>query len=571
MNLQRLDEPIPSNLLHWTCCVFIGIYVLANQYFYAVSDRLLFADHDWQFLRSVFENYNKDPSGQTLSFLRDFISGEHGKYTFAPFLASLNFLAWGRTLVAFKMGMAGPLLGLALATYSLTYSVTKRELAGLLAAIIVLNLPFVVSDSRTYFAFIATTAACLFACSFIIDNLDLGDARSCALFMVCLGLCSLIHYSALIYFPFLFAFLFYSNKNRTRYAIMIVGCLLIGAWSRTQFMAWLAWKMDPALNSAIASYPSFYRAIVDALSERLVILFVINTGALLLLRLAYKCLFDHIAVEIDRRFVFLYLFLLYVLPIVGHAPVNATMIFFALWVILFVAMVFLIGKASLTGRARLLWRWIAPIYMAFCLGSVMNEVAIKARNFTILDRPARMGGYYSTNRLVLEDDMADLSTILLYLDKENRRAPGGNELNVLRSSATLCDDGRRTWLEEAIPLDERFSEMDSTELVTLQAFYQGIKINWKDAPLLTKPTARKMADRDTPRNYLFLTLVHQTSDAARMWDMPEEGTVLAKIKEQNADVYGRIFPGSVMLTSCRMHRNLFLYIFRIRSDPNGTA
>jgi hypothetical protein len=235
---------LPSGLLHWLCCAFLIAYAGMNQYLYAVTDKLYLVDHDWCILHRSYANYNADPSGWTSSSLRSLLSGNAFWYAFSNFWVSAHFWLFGRTLAVSKLAMLLPLLCMALAVYGLVYSITKKELAGFLAALLSLSLPAVMRDSRTHFPFIPLAAVLLLACLFTIDNLDLRNARRCVALSVCLWLGGLVHYSAFLLFPFFFAYLLYSNKEKTRYALVLAVFFLSAAWNRADFGKWLCYAIS---------------------------------------------------------------------------------------------------------------------------------------------------------------------------------------------------------------------------------------------------------------------------------------------------------------------------------------
>ena len=521
----------PASLLHWLCCGFVGIYVLTNQYFYAVSDKLCFVNHDWWILSPTFENYNAGPAGYVLSTIKNLALRPGFHYGFSNFILAANFLVFGRTLFVYKMTMAAPLLCLALAAYWLAYSVTKKELAGLLSAIAVCDMQIVVIDSRTQFPFIALTAALLLACLAAIDNLDLRDGRRLVVFAACFWACVLIHPSAFLFCPFIFAYLFFSNRNRARYAALLLLFLLTAAWCRPAVTAWMANKQGGAsLQNAAsniwrhiraADFPFTVQSLDPAFGGTgLFRLFLFNCGLFYSLRFAFRRFAAGVAGEAAAKIDFLFLFMLYVLSVAyvvraGGAwemPQDTVLIFHALCAILLVSMLFLMGRTRL-GRWPIPW-----LYAALCALPVIK--AAEYNYFLIPAEPLKVVGHSYDERTFIEDDLADISELLSCLQKENRRLTGNPELGVFKYSVTLRDGEHGVMIGPPAQLSKLWPRYDDFPvLISHQAFFNGIEMKWDN-----------IADGDEPRrpDYRFLFLIVGQEAGADLWTMPDRGLVLAK-------------------------------------------
>ena len=573
--LQASLARTPASLLHWVSCVFIGIYVLTNQYFYAVSDKLCFVDHDWGISTPTFDNYNAGPAAFLLTAIKNLcgMRPDYHHYYFSNFLLTANFLIFGRTLFVYKMAMALPLLCLELAAYGLTYSVTKRELAGLLSAIIVLNLPIVVIDSRTQFPFIALTAASLLACLAAIGNLDLASGKRCVLFSMCMAACALIHPSAFLFIPFVFAYLFFSNRNRRRFAVLLLIFFLTAAWCSPAVLSWMAEKKEGAAFQDVASniwrhiraaeFPLNLQTLSPAFGGKALLeLFAVNCGLFFFLRYPLRRFAADAAGEAPPQFVFLFLFMLYVLSVGSFVraavswgmPQDTIMVFHVLCVILFVSLLFMLGRVRF-GRRPIMW-----LYAALCAFAA-REIVTNRNAFLIPPKPLRIDGEGFVDRTFIDDDMADISELLFYLQKENRRLTGSRDLGVFKFSVTLRDGengirvGPPLLLRDCWP-QEVHDEFPS--LIAQQAFFKGINMQWDN---IADGGEGRMFGRISGRRYLFLIVGQEAG--GNLWTLPEHGFVLSKIKEKYGDLYRSFFADSEYIVGRRICRNIFLYVYRL--------
>ena len=162
------------------------------------------------------------------------------------------------------------------------------------------------------------------------------------------------------------------------------------------------------------------------------------------------------------------------------------------------------------------------------------------------------------NRPFIEDDMADISALLSYLQNENRHLTNERELSVFAYSIALRDGehGIRVGpLAFPRPLPGSVSD-DFPGLIEQQAFFKGDGIKWEYIDPPDRQRLRKLGYR-----YLFLIVGQEAG--GNPWRMPEHEDVLAKIKDKDGALYQTFFADSSYLTGRRIHRNIFLYVFRL--------
>jgi hypothetical protein len=258
-------------------------------------------------------------------------------------------------------------------------------------------------------------------------------------------------------------------------------------------------------------------------------------------------------------------------PLPFKKPPNVVMVFFPLCAATTVSSTFLLAEL------RPAWRPVPATLAALALSWVVTDALFGRDCFLTRTDLLEVGDAVPNDRVVLEEDMADIGGLLSYASRQG----GGSALTC---GVTLREDGRKAWLEDAVPMIRYSPSLDAADLILEpQAFFSGTRILWKKFSLANrsedslwvreegKPARPAALRTDGRHDYVLLTVVHLPADKRKLWDKPDERTLLRAIRSKNARVYRKLFAGSTLLTSRRLHRNLFLYAFRLPAKTPAPA
>lgn len=558
----------PDALLHWLCCGFIVLYVLAMHYLYATVDRLSFVDHDIIILFPTIQGYPLSPSGHTWTAVKTFFAGNaimsaQPAWPLANMQASLAFLLLGCTPFALKMSQALPLLAAALGVYALAHAASRKAWAGLAAAAFFLRLPVVFTEARTFFPFLAVAAALLWAGRALCANLDLRDGRKCVLFMACLWLATLIHLSAFLFIPIFFLLVIFWQRDTRRYLAMLAATAALYAWNGRQLSRWLGSKFQD--HFAVASFSDGWTrfAASDLLALRLrplwdeldrqfgepFLFWLLLAGATLIARTALsRWRRPGPAFRTPREFIFLCgwtagLTAFFAVNGMDSRPLPTSnlLVLHPLIAVIGASLLALVSEPQ--GKRRF---W-APTLVILCLLHIFSDRAANMLR-TVSDSrlPDLNSNYRSDRRMFLDDAVGDPGPLLSYLDRENRRLRGG-DLRATALSVALS--------EHSAALRTDFS--DPTHFIlTPAAFFRGVRVLWEEE--LPQPDPGRAAPRPAP--YLLVTVTDERHDSGGQ--APRSELVLSQVKKlprQNQQG----FPARArLMASCRLHQNVFLYVYR---------
>jgi len=607
-----LKKRFDSTCLHWLCCIFLILYIWMNQYSYAKSDKLFIVDHDLQFSSSLFEQYNKNPAGYINSLLKDLIFQKPCHPPGATFLdlrLAIEFYIFGRTLFVYKMDMAYFLIIMCLAIYFIVYTLTKREIFGLISSLVLLNFPVIMDISRKQFAFIPATAICTVALLFVIRDIRLDKKLNCVLFLICLLLGSLIHPSFLLYLAFIYLYLACSKKNMLYYVIMTVSFFLVFTWTYFHFIDWMENKYG---HDGLPS--SFFGLLVFSISKigseqynifkyssnsRLLHMFIVNVFLLIYLYGLNKpiCKSDISRIGPRQKLIFLFLGYVIILFLVTNNFIACFPMLFVLYIISFFVLLSLIENALPSLHI------LSQLYVILCSLFIFYQLVYTYKDTYFHPKPLQpisitagkwlLGADEINDRLQISQDMTDMNHIFTILANENKRKTGTANLHILSSSVILYYNGEKINIGRSYPFYAFEGDFDDARwLYAPQAFYSGVQVQWKYLIMHLSPddfgihplgtfandsaTARakkgyasQMEEDISEYKYMFLTILSQSNDPAQIWQMPPIQAVLDQIKETNSSMYNKFFSNITLITKCRLHRNFFLFIFRINAPPSS--
>ncbi|MFA5388676.1 MAG: hypothetical protein WC312_02850 [Candidatus Omnitrophota bacterium] len=589
-----------ENWLSWLICGFIISCALVNQYIYAVTDKVFMVDHDGQICASVVSDYNNGAEAYILSLakkivLRDNTNGDLS-FAFTNFNLAVNFYIFGKTLFVYKMSMAWFLMILGLSVYFIVFHLTKKELFGLLASLMVLNLNIVINNSRTQFEFIPLAAICALAAYFIIKDTRLENKVNCLIFSLLTYAGVLIHPSAFFYFSFFYIYLLFTRKNKINYSAMLIFFLIIFAWNFSFLIPWVQAKYNNAetqysflgflLKNIKAIHPrEIYSTVAVFFGEKAAIFFAYSAAITAILHLIGKFLWDRGA-KISPGMKFISLFFIYNVFFYGTSDnnINCFIMLFVLMVILFVLLLDVIWDIwprffNLAPRV-----YVVSVFLFVFNNNILSTPGSYFQVKPVRENPILFGKDPTAftdlnNHLRLWADMADISDIIRYMVSKNKS--GGKELKILTSGITLYgeNDGIRTG--RLYPVYSFWGAPDdSGVLYGIQAFYQDARVTWRAVPvyLYTEPPPwgafASLAGAYYPEgpdnslkkdlagyDYMFFTVINQRAGEEAMWSMPAEGPIIENIKQVNRPLYDGFFADAKLFTKRRMHKNIFLYVF----------
>lgn len=608
-----------SNAIHWIWCLFIIFYIAMSQYTYAISDKQFVVNHDYWIYRSTFQQYNEDPSGHILSLARDlfFKKIQHYDFLFVNLIASLSFYVFGRTLFVFKMTNLPFLIVMALSVYFISYRLTRKEIFGILASLILVSLPVMINNSRTQFAFIPLTSMLCLSVFFIVKNITLDKKVDCVFFSTFMCLSVLVHPSAFLFYSFIYLYFLFAKKSKVNFSFMLVFFLLVFAWRHATFMHWFFNEtLFPSESAGRVSYSLLNRAISSinmpyiyfSISQRIPLLllnfFIANIATILFIRIINLKIHKFKRIRVGSEFKFIFIFISYVFLLIcmsyTDTNIDSYLIFFILFVVSFVSLLFLIG------RFLSQWPLAKKAYLIFCFIFIFHQILfnldyLKAE--PLRTNPIRIGKGYildmpstafdiANKRLRFSRDMTDISHILFFLNRENREDLNLGELHILESGVILYKNREKRTIGKLYPVYSFWGEHDDHKvLYDVQAFYKGLKIKWRhvimyldpeefrDHPMGTFKDFRlpwgfkgirhaKKAHKDQLKEdiskyrYMFFTVLKQCDDKDDIWNMPDEKDITGRIEEINPALHDKFFKDNALLTKLRIHKNLFLYVYK---------
>ncbi|HOW27196.1 MAG TPA: hypothetical protein PK876_01660 [Elusimicrobiota bacterium] len=234
MKPTLFNKPYQSVLLHWFCLLFITGYVILGQYGFAITDRVVAPDHDYDILTAAgFMGggalFSQNPPGYVRVSLRRLFSFGDGRRGYSPhtLILALCFIFFGKTLFVYKMSMVWALLGLAFGVYVFLYRQTKMEMTAFLGTLLVLVLPNVVKMAGLYFGFLPLACVMMWALNLCISMCRCFRWRDFFFFIMLFFMAVRTHYSGYLYFGILGFYLFLRpNTRRVAIAFLLVFFML---------------------------------------------------------------------------------------------------------------------------------------------------------------------------------------------------------------------------------------------------------------------------------------------------------------------------------------------------------
>lgn len=594
-----------GSFLHWLSCGAIVAYILVNQYIYAVSDKTFLPDHDSGICREILRAYNYGPLEYMAALARQLIIHAPDTSVFTNFVLAVSFYAFGRTLFVFKMCMAYALIIICLGVYFIVFRLTRKAYYGVIAAATVFNLPVVVEISRKQFSYLPLAAVCVMAILIVVRDMRLNSRHNCVFLAACLWIGASIHNSVFIYFLFICVYLIFVKKNPRHYSLILALYLALFAARLPFLSSWLQGKINYGVSNGgsfsgayfISELKRIYACGYESGTYFIVYSIILNSFILLGLRFfAPKSGSCGVAEACSGiKFIllfFVYAFFMYVgsFVVMGHVPSYTHTTLFVLEVIACFVLFYLVSR----GPAFL------KIYAAACILLLAYQLIYKADYFQLKDYkelPILLNDQENERGMLkFNADMEDVTPLLSALEQESRRYGSGDELPILQCGLTVCRDKEDFRVNRLYPLVNYWDESTGFEgIYSAQAFYRGIKLvpknvimlfdsgesggrYFKGAPGPANPEWEKeikeryeaQFNRDISGfRYLFLTVLTQCEDKNELWNIPQEKIIIDRIRENDGRVYRKFFRDAGLIMKRRMHKNLFLYVFRTHADRQG--
>jgi len=501
------------------------------------------------------------------------------------------------------------LIILSLSVYFIIFYLTKKELFGLLASLIVLNLSIIVNNSRNQFEFIPLAAICTLAAFFLIKDMRLANRVNCLVFSLLMYISVLIHPSAFFYFSFFYAYLFFIRKNRVNYAVMLVFFLIIATWNYSFFIPWTQAKYNNdqmhygfltffLKNIKSVNPAEFYVTLANFFDRRLTRFFVQNIFIASASWLISRFFFRNKSIRIFSGFKFIFLFFIYNIFFyaVSGNNINCFIMLFVLYALVFVLLLEIIWSAL--PRFSLIPKAYTMFCCLFVFNSLLSGAGQNLQAKPLKEDPILIGKNFSAfdesnERLRFSVDMVDISDILFYLDRKNKQQNGDKELRLLNTGVTLYNERDGIRVGRIYPVYSFWGRLDDREvLYGIQAFYSGVKVDWKDiimylypeefrskgphgtfnsqgqdGRLIEESASNQLKEDLSGYSYIFFTVLNQSTDEDEIWQTPAEGVIIDKIKEINRPIYDKFFSNISLFTKRRIHKNIFLYVFEINQKP----
>ncbi|HOW27198.1 MAG TPA: hypothetical protein PK876_01670 [Elusimicrobiota bacterium] len=466
-----------NKILAGICLLFICAHVCVMQYGYAVSDRNFVVEHDCVILEKAgfYSVYSEDPAGYIRRCFQDMVAPwrrQGDACRLHTTVLAILFALFGKTVFVYKMSMIWALLGLALAGYCILYVLTRSEMVGLLGTLLMLLIPNIVAMSRTYFAFIPL--ACLFlwgACAFLLYLQDHGK-RYFLLFCGVFYVASWTHYSAYLYFLVMGVLLLMIPRRRTSaglFFLLYVGVLMMNI-HQTLGLQWQFYEEGPlgGLNGIADKTMKACRYVIHGIFSR-----------------HYRAEYDILRYQFGGVVFYLYVFSAFL---------------YALW--------HLKRKADDLSRSRFGIKILAAVLAGIALAMFMNDI-VQLSNYVvfyvvgvllfvlILWDMGRSGGPWlrvfswsclvgtvmavswnaprPSNTYRMSNEMIDLSQLMHYL-KNNYVPSGDKTIPAMVGFIEKDKAGESRWT--CPPLFKGRPNIHD-ELITAQAFYGGVRLEWE--------------------------------------------------------------------------------------------